>query len=231
MDRRFKKIICSAFALSLMSLEIAVAAPTAAIWSGAGGNGFMTTPGNWVTPPGIPTPDPATSITFPGTQTVTAPATPQYIVTDNLTTSPFQIGSLSITGNPSGTPGYTISSATPSASYVLQFAGGTSGSITATGSNAALITNTLNVPIQNNLAVSALNVTSVNGIFSYQGAFTGTGGIIYHGNGNTPSVNFPGTIVLGGNNSGDSGTIILVDSVILQFATASARAECNAHYL
>ncbi len=197
----------------MLSAEILFSAPTAATWTGAGGNAFMTTPGNWATPPGIPTPDPATSITFPGTLTA-----PQYTVTDNLTPNLFQIGSLSMTGNPAGTPTYNISPA--ASTNMFQFAGAAGGSITVAGINTPLQTNTLSVSISNTLTVP-LNVTSVNGIFAYNGNFTGTGSIIFHGNAAAAETN-SGTILLGGDNSGLTGPLRLVDGVFLQFNTANS---------
>ena len=141
-----------------------------------------------------------------------------FSVTNNLPPA-FQIGELMILGNAPSSSAYNISPLAPANTFT--FAGGGPGSIFVQGIASALQTNTLSVPIINNLAV-ALDVTSVNGIFSYQGAFTGTGSVIYHGNANTPSVNFPGTILLGGDNSGVLGDIRLVDGVILQFTSANA---------
>lgn len=208
---RLNKIICSACALSLLYSGKAFAVPTAAIWSGSGADNNTATAGNWVSPPGVPTSDPGTSLTFPS-----IPATPHYTVINNLAPPPFQIGALSISGNPAGTPTYNISTPFPPNTFLWLFAGAGTGSITVTGIDSALQTNTLNVPIETILAPSSLEITSVNGIFAFTSNFLGTGNIVFHGNGSAAHPN-PGIIFLLNGNGLVSGNMSLVDSVILRF--------------
>ncbi len=209
MDRRLKNIAYSALALSLLSSQAAFAVPSNSTWTGATGNGLMSTSGNWSA---APTSDPGTILTFPGTLANSA----YFTVTDGLGAA-FEIGTLTITGNTAATPTYTISP--NSVSDSLQFINPSTITVTG-GGGTNTQTNTLSIPITLPSPVD-LDIYSSNGIFVYSGAFSGIGTVIFHGAvADTPANH--GAIILQGDNTGKTGGFGLADNVYLAFATANA---------
>ena len=209
MDRRLKNIAYSALALSLLSSQAAFTAPSNSTWTGATGNGLMSTAGNWSA---APTSDPATILTFPGTLANGA----YFTVKDGLGAA-FQIGTLTITGNTATTPTYNIS---PNAvNDSLQFPG--VGTITVNaGAGTNTQTNTLSIPIDVPNPLD-LDIHSLNGMFAYSGAFTGIGTVIFHGTVADTTANH-GAIILQGDNTGKTGGFGLADNVYLAFTSANA---------